>query len=112
MGNVEFNKKKIKQNCERIDEIIQIPKTTLDKRDVIDYLDCEDRFDLLKKLERNIFQQEIALIFKMMKSDFSDIDWYWHGRGKLNLKRNHVEGSKICHIGSEGILLTLNTLRG
>lgn len=103
----------IKKKKRPFNEIVISSSAVMKRQDKTDRLEIVDRFDLLKVLERNIFQQEMKFLFLFLKTHYSgedglNNDWFY-GSGKQILTKD--EGLNLCLLNSHEVHLNLNTSR-
>ena len=113
-GRIEIDMKGLERNFENISEMIKIGSACLNRQGLLQKQTTINREDLIRKLRKNIFQQETKFLFLFLREN-------WDSKESLGYNPYIRSGSKflvknerrdnLCHLSSQKILLTLNTIK-
>jgi transcription elongation factor GreA-like protein len=108
---IDFNKLN-KSKISNFNELIISSAAVMKRQDKMERLEIVNTYDLLKDLDRNIFQQEMRFLFLFLKEfwggDRGISDDYFYSRGPQIINKN--EGLSKCLLSSQEVHLNLNTL--
>lgn len=112
-SSLDIDFEKLRERHENVSELIVTTAATLHKRDRLENLELIDRWDLLKAMERNIFQQEMKFMMLFLNERFSDgsglTEFYPGYYGKRFLIKDKEQ--RECLLNSQEVHLSLNIIR-
>jgi hypothetical protein len=121
ISNIEFDIDTMEDNFSRnkhnISEMIKLRNIVIRKNSVLesDLNNCKIKTEtVIKKLEQNMFNQEMkvmAIILTRSYGKYSDETEYYGRYMSHHVEITKEEGKNLCLISSQGLHLTLSSLK-
>lgn len=121
ISNIEFDIDTMEDNFSRnkhnISEMIKLRNIVIRKNSVLesDLNNCKIKTEtVIKKLEQNMFNQEMkvmAIILTRSYGEYSDETEYYGRYMSHHAEITKKEGKNLCLISSQGLHLTLSSLK-
>lgn len=112
-GSITIDFEALRKNKINITEMIIVSSTVINRRDRLENLNVTDRWDLLKAMERNIFQQEMKFLILFLREKFAGRDSLDHEYISYYKKQFLIKDKDQteCLLNSQEVHLSLNTIK-